>query len=202
MDRQIPVSLSWSGGIMPHGSRGKAAMRAVDYVMFHTNGQTPEEVHQSIQAMRRRLGYDRPLIINEDGVSTLNLHAAVQEHVGWGYYDNGLTNYRDGFQAPPVNWKINTPAKWQFFEQVARLTGSAVPPKPAYSAHDGSGDRSVRAQTGRCSKSAPGSRRSSRTATRDGPSNAWSSSSTARRTAIAGPRRSCWATRNSGTWLT
>ena len=111
-------------------------MRAVDYVMFHTNGQTPEEVHQSIQAMRRWLGYDRPLIINEDGVSTFNLHAAVQEHVGWGYYDNGLTNYRDGFQAPPVNWKINTPAKWQFFEQVARLTGSPIPSKPDYAAAD------------------------------------------------------------------
>ena len=27
--------------------------------------------------------------------------AAVQEHVGWGYYDNGLDNYRDGFQAAP-----------------------------------------------------------------------------------------------------
>ena len=148
VERQIPVSMSWSGGIMPRGSRGEAAMRAVDYVMFHTNGQTPEEVHQSIQAMRRWLGYDRPVIINEDGVSTFNLHAAVQEHVGWGYYDNGLSNYRDGFQAPPVNWKINTPVKWQFFEQVARLTGSPIPPKPEYSAERRSGNRAGRAQTG------------------------------------------------------
>jgi hypothetical protein len=134
--REIPVSMSWSGGIMPRGSRGEAAMRAVDYIMFHTNGQTPEEVHQTIQSMRRWLGYDRPLIINEDGVSTFNLHAAVQEHVGWGYYDNGLSNYRDGFQAPPVNWKINTKVKWQFFEQVSRLTGSPIPPKPEYAAPD------------------------------------------------------------------
>lgn len=134
--REIPVSMSWSGGIMPRGSRGEAAMRAVDYIMFHTNGQTPEEVHQSIQAMRRWLGYDRPVIINEDGVSTFNLRAAVQERVGWGYYDNGLDNYRDGFQAPPVNWKINTPVKWLFFEQVARLTGSPIPPRPRYDAPD------------------------------------------------------------------
>ena len=49
VDHQIPVSMSWSGGIMPRGSRGDAALRAVDYVMFHTNGQTPEEVHQTIQ---------------------------------------------------------------------------------------------------------------------------------------------------------
>ena len=63
------------------------------------------------------------MIINEDGVSAFNLHAAVEEHVGWGYYDNGLDNYRDGFQAPPVNWRIATPLKWLFFEQVARRHG-------------------------------------------------------------------------------
>ena len=134
--REIPVSMSWSGGIMPRGSRGDAALRAVDYIMFHTNGETPEEVHQTIQSMRRWTGYDRPLIINEDGVSPFNLHAAVQEHVGWGYYDDGLDNYRDGFQAPPVNWKINPPEKWLVFEQVARLSGSPIPPKPDYSADD------------------------------------------------------------------
>jgi hypothetical protein len=126
--------MSWSGGIMPRGSRGDAALRAVDYVMFHTNGQTPEEVHETIHAMRQWTGYDRPMIINEDGVSTFNLQAAVQEHVGWGYYDNGLGNYRDGFQNPPVDWKIGSPVKWLFFEQVARLTGSPAPAKPDYDA--------------------------------------------------------------------
>lgn len=136
VDHQIPVSMSWSGGIMPRGSRGDAAVRAADYVMFHTNGQTPEEVHQTIQAMHRWAGYDRPFLINEDGVSTFNLLAAVQEHTGWGYYDNGLDNYRDGFQAPPVNWKIETPLKWLFFEQVARLSGSPSPPRPDYHAAD------------------------------------------------------------------
>ena len=49
VDHQIPVSMSWSGGIMPRGSRGDAAIRAVDYVMFHTNGKSPEGVHQTIQ---------------------------------------------------------------------------------------------------------------------------------------------------------
>jgi hypothetical protein len=72
------------------------------------------------------------VLINEDGVSTFNLHAAVQEHVGWGYYDQGWNNYRDGFQSPPINWGINTPVKWLFFEQVARLTGSPIPPRPNY----------------------------------------------------------------------
>jgi hypothetical protein len=133
VQHQIPVSMSWLAGVMPRGSRGDAALRAVDYVMFHTNGKIPEGVHDEIREMRRWTGYDRPMLINEDGVSTFNLEAAVQEHVGWGYYDQGLGDYRDGFQTPPVNWKISSLAKWLFFEQVARLTGSPVPPRPDYS---------------------------------------------------------------------
>ena len=129
---EIPVSMSWSGGTQPPGSKGDLALRMADYVMFHTNGDTPEEVHEEIHVMHRWVGWDRPLLINEDGVSSFNLYAAVHEHVGWGYYDQGWNNYRDGFQSPPVNWHINTPVKWLFFEQVARLTGSPVPPKPSY----------------------------------------------------------------------
>jgi hypothetical protein len=75
-------------------------------------------------------------MINEDDVTSLNLHAAVQERVGWGYYDQGWSSYRDGYQSPPTNWGINTPVKWMFFEQVARLTGSPIPPRPKYEADD------------------------------------------------------------------
>ena len=131
--KDFPVSMSWSGGILPRGSNGDLALRLVDYVMFHTNGKTPEQVHTVIQEMRGWTGYERPLLINEDGVSTFNLQAAVDERVGWGYYDQGWNNYRDGFQSPPTNWRINTTLKWLFFEQVARLTGSPVPPQPDYS---------------------------------------------------------------------
>lgn len=130
---QIPVSMSWISGVMPRGSRGDAALRAVDYVMFHTNTKTPQGVHDEIQTMRRWTGYDRPMMINEDGVSTFNLQAAIDEHVGWGFYDQGLNDYRDGFQTPPVNWRISSLTKWIFFAQVARLTGSPAPPRPEYS---------------------------------------------------------------------
>ena len=132
VQHQIPVSMSWLAGVMPPGSRGDAALRAVDYVMFHTNGKTPEGVHDEIAEMRRWAGDNRPLMINEDGVSTFNLKAAVQEGVGWGYYDQGLNDYRNGFQSPPVNWGISSLVKWVFFEQVARLTGSPAPPRPEY----------------------------------------------------------------------
>ena len=133
---QFPVSMSWAGGIQARSGRADAALRAMDYILIHTNGRTPEQVHETIATTRRVAGYDRPLLINEDGVSAFNLHAAVEERVGWGYYDQGWNNYRDGFQSPPTNWNINTPVKWLFFEQVAMLTGSPAPPAPKYEADD------------------------------------------------------------------
>jgi len=130
VQHQIPVSFSLVGPIPLPGSRGDIALHAVDYLLTHTNNSNPEGVHERIAAMRRAEGANRPLLINEDEVSTFNLEAAIEDHVGWGYYDQGLNNYQDGFQSPPVNWKINTDAKWMFFDQVARLTGSPIPPRP------------------------------------------------------------------------
>jgi hypothetical protein len=122
---QFPVSVSWLAGL-----RERSALQQADYILFHTNGRTPEAVHEEIIAFRKLAGYEKPMLINEDGVSPFNLQAAVQERVGWGYYDQGTSNYKDGFQSPPVNWGISSPVKWLFFEQVARLTGSPAPPRP------------------------------------------------------------------------
>jgi hypothetical protein len=133
---QFPISTSWAGGLPARSERVNAAVQEMDYILIHTNGQTPEQARETIAASRRIGGTDRPLLINEDGVSAFNLEAAVDERVGWGYYDQGWNNYRDGFQSPPTNWSINTPVKWLFFEQVSRLTGSPAPPRPRYDADD------------------------------------------------------------------
>ncbi|HEV2135299.1 MAG TPA: hypothetical protein VGR47_13775 [Terracidiphilus sp.] len=131
--KQIPVSFSWTGPLPPAGSAADAAFAAADFILFHTNGKTPEGVAETIDLFRARYGSTRPVLINEDGVSTFDLWAAVQKHVGWGYYDQGLNNYHDGFQSPPVNWQIDTLDKWMFFDQVARLTGSPQPAMPDWS---------------------------------------------------------------------
>ena len=130
VQHQIPVSFSLYGSPPDPRSREYLAMKSIDYILIHTNGRTPEGVDRYIQRIRASAGNDRPLLINEDGASVFNLIAATDENVGWGYYDQGLNNYRDGFQSPPVNWRINTNAKWVFFDQVARLTGSTSPPLP------------------------------------------------------------------------
>ena len=49
---------------------------------------------------------------------------AVNEYVSWGYYEQGQSNYQDGFQSPPVNWTVNTENKKQFFELVRKVTGA------------------------------------------------------------------------------
>jgi hypothetical protein len=128
---EIPVSFSWIGDPPQRGTRGYDSLRTVDYVMFHTNWQHTEGVHDRIQAYRKLAGYNRPMLINEDEVTTFNLQAATDERVGWGYYDQGLNNYHDGFQSVPVDWKIGTLTKWMFFNQVARLSGSPAPPRPS-----------------------------------------------------------------------
>jgi hypothetical protein len=50
--------------------------------------------------------------------------AATGEYASWGYFDPGANNYRDGYQCPPVNWRINTERKVAFFTKVTELTGA------------------------------------------------------------------------------
>lgn len=124
---EFPVSVSWVSS-----ARDEKALRVADYLLFHTNGRTPEQVHDEIASMRRLGGFTKPLLINEDGVSTFNFQAAANERVGWGFYDQGTNNYLDGFQSPPVNWRIGSIVKWLFFDQVAQWTGSPAPERPVY----------------------------------------------------------------------
>lgn len=131
--KQIPVSFSWTGPLPPAGSAADEAFAAADFILFHTNGKTPQGVAEAIDRIRARYGSTRPVLINEDGVSTFDLWAAVQRHVGWGYYDQGLNDDHDGFQSPPVNWQIDTLDKWMFFDQVAQLTDSPRPAMPDWS---------------------------------------------------------------------
>ena len=47
-----------------------------------------------------------PILFNEDDHFDFekprnNLTAAIGERASWGYFDPGLSNYRDGYQSPP-----------------------------------------------------------------------------------------------------
>lgn len=125
---RIPVSTSFCGGFVPPDE----VLQAEDFVLEHRNGLTPERIKHLVEEIRSRGPYrekPQPFIFNEDGINIRNLDAAFDMYCSWGYYDQGANNYQDGFQSPPVNWRINTEAKKRFFNRVAEITGMHVTPK-------------------------------------------------------------------------
>jgi hypothetical protein len=116
----LKVSVSFTGEVPP-----AAVIKQEDFITVHGNGLSPAKVKALINAIRATPAYQaqpKPIVFNEDSTSIANMNAAVLAGASWGYYDQGLNNYRDGFQAPPTNWSINTAAKQAFFARVSALT--------------------------------------------------------------------------------
>jgi hypothetical protein len=78
-----------------------------------------------------------PIVFNEDDHYDFdrplnNLLAATSSHASWGYFDAGPgaggytahSDYVEGFQNVPVNWRLSTERKRQFFWLVREITGS------------------------------------------------------------------------------
>jgi hypothetical protein len=127
---KLSVSTSFVGGAIPPANVRETA----DFILLHGKSDaTPEDVSSMVDKVRRSSEYKddpRPIVFNEAGTSTTIMDAAIQSGASWGYYDQGLNNYRDGFQSPPVNWTINTSLKRDYFEYVADITGSQPLPAP------------------------------------------------------------------------
>jgi hypothetical protein len=117
---RIMASTSFGGGVIPTA----AVLSAADYILVHGNGQSAEAIREMVRTIRASAAFraaPKPVIFNEDSTSVANLDAAVSTRASWGYYDKGENNYRRGFQAPPVNWTINTPQKRVFFRRLSEL---------------------------------------------------------------------------------
>lgn len=123
------VSTSFGGGTIPPDT----VIEEADFILIHGNGQSPRVIREMVRTLREKT--DKPIVFNEDPADwwTTNgnveklivdkLIAAFEEGASWGYYDQGKSNYRDGFQSPPTNWAINTRRKRAFFNKVAKLVG-------------------------------------------------------------------------------
>ena len=134
--RRLRVSTSF-GGTTSGGQRDHpdtpitaAVVKQSDFVLIHGNGPNdPALIRRCIAGTRSLPGYrTMPVLVNEDPNFSFtepsnHLLASVDEYVSWGYYEQGQSNYQDGFQSPPVNWAINTENKKQFFELVKKVTG-------------------------------------------------------------------------------
>jgi len=115
------VSTSFYGGISPPD----AVLQSADHITLHGNGLTSDEISHFITQVQANPIYQKqpkPIIFNEDGTDSDHLFVAVGHGASWGYYDQGTGDYLNGFQTPPVNWKISTPLKTAFFNGVKQFT--------------------------------------------------------------------------------
>jgi len=124
---RLQVSASFGGGSIPTDN----VVAAADFVLMHGNGvKNPARITEMIHEVRRRPSYrPMPVLFNEDDHFDFdkpqnNMLSAVGAYASWGFFDPGKSNYRDGYQCPPVNWGINTPRKKAFFGLLKKVTGA------------------------------------------------------------------------------
>ncbi|MDX2266980.1 MAG: hypothetical protein NW208_02675 [Bryobacter sp.] len=125
--RRLLVGTSYGGGAIPTEN----VVRSSDFLLVHGNGvKVPARIEEMCKQTRAVAGYaGQPILFNEDDHFDFeqpenNCWAAVKNYVSWGYFDPGESNYRDGYQCPPVAWGINTERKKAFFGFVKEITGS------------------------------------------------------------------------------
>jgi hypothetical protein len=125
--RRLLVGTSYGGGTPARSN----VIRASDFILLHGNGpDDAERIRRMIRTTRAEAGYrPMPVLINEDDHFRFDdpdchFAAAIGEYVSWGFFEPGKSDYRDGYQCPPVNWGINTERKQQFFAKVKEVTGS------------------------------------------------------------------------------
>lgn len=126
--RRLLVSTSYTPPGMCKGIPSDDVLEVSDYVLLHGNTLDQDGIRRIIEATRQKAAFQAspmPIVINEDSINVENMDAALEQYASWGYYDQGLNNYRDGFQSPPVNWTISTEVKERFFNRVAEITGES-----------------------------------------------------------------------------
>lgn len=124
--RRLLVGASYGGGTPARSN----VIKASDFILLHGNGpDDPARIRRMIDTTRQADGYrPMPVLINEDDHFRFDdpdshMMAALGEYVSWGYFDPGKSDYSEGYQCPPVNWRINTERKRQFFAKVKEITG-------------------------------------------------------------------------------
>jgi len=125
--RRFLAGTSYGGGTLP----GEDVARVSDFLLMHGNGVSdPNRIAEMVRRARTLRTYrPMPILFNEDDHYDFdrpqyNLRAALSAYASWGYFDPGKSDYRNGYQCPPVHWGINTDRKRAFFEKVREITGT------------------------------------------------------------------------------
>lgn len=108
---------------------------ASDYILIHGNGaKEPRQIQELIDSTKRVNGYNgKPIIINEDDHYNFdqeanNFTTSLKNYVSWEYFDfrfPGETDFKEGYQSVPVDWRINSNRKKAFFNYVKEITGKS-----------------------------------------------------------------------------
>ena len=121
------VGTSYGGGAIPTTN----VVQASDFLLLHGNGvKDPHRITEMVEITRRDPAYrPMPILFNEDDHFDFdqpanNFLKAVGAYASWGYFDPGASDYRDGYQCPPVQWGINTERKKAFFNLLRQVTGA------------------------------------------------------------------------------
>jgi hypothetical protein len=137
--RRLLVGTSFSGRAVPTPE----VVEVSDFVLLHGNHlHDPDAVARRINEARAVPTYrGQPIVFNEDDHFDFdeprnNFAAALEGHAGWGYFDPGpgagggaaYGNYGEGFQNPPIDWRLNTDRKKAFFAMLRAVTGEARSP--------------------------------------------------------------------------
>lgn len=112
--------------------------KQADWILIHGNGtERPERLSEMVAEIKSMPEYadnPRPIMFNEDDHFDFDqphnhMIEALRAGASWGYFDPGsvtvfppqptLGNYRDGYQAVPVNWGISSEIKRGFFDAIS-----------------------------------------------------------------------------------
>lgn len=126
--RRLLVSTSYRGGAAP----GTNVVAVADFLLLHGNGMSrPDSVAELVRKTRALSAKPKPILFNEDDHYDFeqpqnNFTAALSEHASWGFFDfrRKGEEFDEGYQSVPVNWKISSARKREFFNLVAEITGA------------------------------------------------------------------------------
>jgi len=126
--RRLLVGTSFSGGTLPTDS----IVEVSDFILLHGNGvEQPVYIAQMVETTRDMMkSGKKPIIFNEDDhyafeKDSCNLTMAVASYASWGFFDYRRKGegYNEGYQSVPVDWRISSERKKNFFNKIKEITG-------------------------------------------------------------------------------
>ena len=122
------VGTSFKGKSIPTSD----VVKASDFVLLHGNGASdPAMITEMVKKTKQVEGFHAmPVLFNEDDHFDFekpenNFVAALRSYASWGFFDyrfKGETDFHEGYQSVPVDWRISSERKRRFFELLRQIT--------------------------------------------------------------------------------